>query len=338
MEKAVFGVSMFVLAFGLSACGKQSTQINGAGSTAIYPVLAKWAEAYKAKTGIAINYQSIGSGGGIAQIKAGTVDFGATDKPLTPEELDKDKLAQFPGVIIGIEPVVNVPGISAGQMVFNGKLLADIYMGKITKWDDPALKALNPRLKLPDSRISVVHRSDGSGTTFNFTDYLSKVSPEWKGKVGEGTAVNWPVGVGGKGNEGVAAYVKQIKGGIGYVEYAYAKQNQMSYGLMENAAGKVVHPDDATFQAAAVNADWTKTRDFFLILTNQPGAQSWPITGTTWLLLRKDAAPQKNKAVMNFADWFLSNGQQIAKQLDYVPMPAPTVKQIKQYGKTELKM
>lgn len=316
----------------------QAAEITGAGSTFIFPVLSKWAEAYKAKTGNSVNYQSIGSGGGIAQIKAGTVAFGASDKPLAPEELDKEKLAQFPAVMGGIVPVVNLPGIKPGQIRFNGKVLADIYLGKVAKWNDPAIKALNPTLPLPSARIIVVHRSDGSGTTFNFTNYLSKISPEWKGKVGEGTSVAWPTGVGGKGNEGVAAYVGRLKGSIGYVEYAYAHQNKLAHAAMQSRDGTWVQPSDDTFQAAAANADWTKTRDFFLILTNQPGAQSWPITATTWMLVRKDAAPQKNKTVMDFATWFLNNGQQIAKQLDYVPMPAATVKQIENYSKAELKM
>ncbi|MEK8088589.1 phosphate ABC transporter substrate-binding protein PstS [Thermithiobacillus plumbiphilus] len=316
----------------------QAAQITGAGSTFVYPVISKWAEAYKAKTGNSVNYQSIGSGGGIAQIKAGTVDFGASDMPLAPQELDKQKLAQFPAVMGGVVPVVNLPGIKPGQIRFNGKVLADIYLGKITKWNDPAIKTLNPRLNLPNSRIVVVHRSDGSGTTFNFVNYLSKVSPEWKTKVGEGTSVAWPTGVGGKGNEGVSAYVGRLKGSIGYVEYAYAHQNRLVYGAMQSRDGTWVLPSDDTFQAAAANADWAKTRDFYLILTNQPGAQSWPITGTSWLLVRKDAAPQKNKSVMDFATWFLNNGQQIAKQLDYVPMPAATVKQIMNYSKAELKM
>lgn len=336
----VRGLCAGVMATGLAGftATVQAAEITGAGSTFIFPVLSKWAEAYKAKTGNSVNYQSIGSGGGIAQIKAGTVAFGASDKPLAPEELDKEKLAQFPAVMGGIVPVVNLPGIKPGQVRFNGKVLADIYLGKVTKWNDPAIQALNPRMPLPSARIVVVHRSDGSGTTFNFTNYLSKISPEWKGKVGEGTSVAWPTGVGGKGNEGVAAYVGRLKGSIGYVEYAYAHQNKLAHAAMQNRNGNWVQPSDDTFQAAAANADWAKTRDFYLILTNQPGAQSWPITATTWMLVRKDAAPQKTKAVMDFADWFLSNGQQLAKQLDYVPMPAATVNQIRNYSKAELKM
>ncbi|WP_081662580.1 phosphate ABC transporter substrate-binding protein PstS [Thermithiobacillus tepidarius DSM 3134] len=326
------------LTLGATVSLAQAAEVTGAGSSAIYPVLSKWAETYKANTGNSVNYQSIGSGGGIAQIKAKTVAFGATDMPLEPAELDKNNLAQFPGVIIGIVPVMNVPGIAPGSMVFNGQVLADIYLGKITQWNDPALKALNPRLPLPDMRINVVHRSDGSGTTFNFTNYLSKVSPEWKSKVGEGTAVSWPTGVGGKGNAGVAAYVQKIKGAIGYVEYAYALQNKIAYGLMKNKAGNVVRPDDTTFQAAAANADWSKTRDFFLVMTDQPGKDSWPITATTWLLVRKDAPAAQNKEVIDFARWFLNNGQQIAKSLDYVPFPATTVKQIEGYWKAELKI
>lgn len=337
MKRVLFGISIFAFTLGLSGCGKQTDQINGAGSTAIYPVLSKWAQAYSGEAGTRINYQSIGSGGGITQVKAGTVDFGATDKPLAPEELDQAKLAQFPAVIIGIVPILNVPGIGAGQMVFNGKVLSDIYMGSITKWNDPALKDLNPNLKLPDTRINVVHRSDGSGTTFNFTNYLSKVSPEWQDKVGEGTSVNWPVGVGGKGNEGVAAYVKQMNGAIGYVEYAYALQNKMSHGRMQNEAGKLVAPSQASFQAAVGSADWTRTKDFHLILTNQPGAQSWPITAATWILVPQAQDAEKNRKVLEFFRWIFANGDQIATQLDYVPLPESTVSLIESYWKSEIK-
>ncbi|WP_028989208.1 phosphate ABC transporter substrate-binding protein PstS [Thermithiobacillus tepidarius] len=333
----LYGFGVLAVGAGLVGCGGRATQINGAGSTAIYPVLSKWTEAYKSQAKTNVNYQSIGSGAGIAQVKAGTVDFGATDKPLAPEELAKDKLAQFPAVIIGIVPVVNLPGVQPGGITFNGQVLADIYLGKITQWNDPALKALNPRLPLPDLRINVVHRSDGSGTTFNFTNYLSKVSPEWKSKVGEGTAVSWPGGVGGKGNEGVAAYVQRLNGSIGYVEYAYALQNKMVHGKMQNQAGQVVAPSQATFQAAAANADWAKTRDFYLILTDQAGKDSWPITAATWILVPRQGNAEKTRAVLDFFRWSLANGAPIATQLDYVPLPPAAVQLIENYWKTELK-
>lgn len=325
------------LALTLGTAAVRAAEMNGAGGTAIYPVLSKWADSYKKATGISINYQAIGSGGGIAQIKAKTVDFGNSDKPLTPEELRKDNLVQFPAVIIGIVPVVNLPDARPGKMVFNGQLLADIFLGKIKYWDAPAIKALNPGMKLPHMNITVVHRSDGSGTTFNFTDYLAKVSPEWKTRVGSDTSVSWPAGVGGKGNAGVAAYVQRIRGAIGYVEFAYALQNKMAYGAMLNADGKVVEPKISTFQAAAANADWGKTKDFYLILTNQPGAKSWPITAGTWILMRKDADPAKNQIVLRFVSWFLDHGGRIAEGLDYVPLPKPTIEHIKRYWQTELR-
>ncbi|MFZ5660112.1 MAG: phosphate ABC transporter substrate-binding protein PstS [Pseudomonadota bacterium] len=317
----------------------QAADITGAGATFVYPVLAKWAEAYKAKSGVAVNYQSIGSGGGIAQIKAGTVDFGSSDKPLPPAELDQAGLMQFPSVMGGIVPVVNLPGVKPGQIRFNGKLLSDIFMGNIEKWNDPAIKALNPNLPLPNAKITVVHRSDGSGTTFNFTNYLSKVSPEWKGKVGEGTAVSWPTGVGGKGNEGVAAYVQRLKGSIGYVEFAYALQNKLIYGAMQNRDGAWVLPSDETFQAAAANAEWGKTRDFYLILTNQPGKNSWPITATNFILMHKNPKDKaRAKQALDFWAWVYDNGDNLAKSLDYVPMPAATTSQIKNYWKAEIKL
>jgi phosphate transport system substrate-binding protein len=312
--------------------------LNGAGSTAIYPVLSDWAVAYKKKTSISVNYQAIGSGGGIKQIKSQTVQFAASDKPLTHDDLASANMVQFPGIIIGITPVVNVPHIKAGQMVLDGKTLANIYLGKITEWDDNAIKMLNPKLKLPHMKISTVHRADGSGTTFNFANYLSKVSSEWKDKVGADTAINWPAanGVGGKGNAGVATYVQRIKGSIGYVEYAYAKQNKMAYTRMKNMDGKTVKPDLKSFQAAAANADYGKSQDFYLILTNQPGAESWPITASTWLLMRKDTAKAENENVLKFCSWFLDHGQSYAEKLDYVPLPKSTVAQIKKYWKSEL--
>lgn len=308
-----------------------ATSITGAGSTFAYPIYSKWAQAYQQKTGVGLNYQSIGSGGGIKQIEAGTVDFGATDKPLTVDELNKNGLAQFPGVVGGVVPVVNLDGIQPGQLKLTGAALADIYLGKVKTWNDPEIAALNPGVKLPATNISVVHRSDGSGTTFIWTDYLSKVSPDWKSKVGSDASVNWPAGVGGKGNEGVAAYVQRIKGGIGYVEYAYAKQNNMNYVQMQNQAGQYVKPDISTFQAAAGNAQWDPSKGFFLILTNQPGTQSWPITGGTFVLVHKTPAnPAAVKQVLNFFDWSFKNGAAAAKSLDYVPLPDNVVTQIEQ--------
>jgi phosphate transport system substrate-binding protein len=337
LKLRLLGVMSFVLCLALQTTGT-AADITGAGGTAIYPVLSKWAEAYKAKTGLDINYQAIGSGGGIAQIKARTVDFGNSDMPLTSDELAKDGLVQFPAVIIGIVPVVNIADVDGGKLVLSGTVLADIYLGTITNWNDPAIAALNPGLALPDLKISVAHRSDGSGTTFNFADYLSKVSPAWKQKVGEGTSVSWPVGIGGKGNAGVAAMVQQINGSIGYVEYAYAAENKIACTRLKNHDGEVLVPDRAGFQAAAANADWASVRDFVLILTDQPGKQSWPITAATWIILRKDAPPETNKALLTFADWFLTDAQAttIATGLNYVPFPEATVKLIQAYWKTNL--
>jgi phosphate transport system substrate-binding protein len=306
--------------------------VTGAGSTFVYPVLSRWAADFKKAGGDEINYQSIGSGGGIAQIKAATVDFGATDKPLTPAELSTAGLAQFPVVVGGIVPVVNVPGIRPGQLKLTGNVLAGIFAGQVPKWNDQLIAKLNPGVKLPDLKISVVHRSDGSGTTFNFTHYLSQVSPGWQKMIGEGTTVNWPGGVGGKGNEGVAGYVKQITGGIGYVEYAYALQNKMPYALVKNSAGRYVLPKTETFQAAAATVDWSHARDFFLLMTNAPGANAWPITATTWVLMYKQP---KNKAssdaAKKFFGWSLTKGQSQALSLDYVPLPAPLVKRVQTY-------
>lgn len=316
----------------------QADTLSAAGGTAIYPVMSKWAQTYKGKTGTAINYQAIGSGGGIAQIKAKTVAFANSDMPLKPEDLSKDNLIQFPAVIIGITPVVNLPGIKPGELTFNGQVLSDIYLGKIKKWNAPAIQALNKGVQLPASDITVVHRADGSGTTFNFTNYLSKISSEWNQKVGANTSVSWPTGVGGKGNAGVAAYVQRISGAIGYVEFAYAMENHMAYGRMLNADGKVVEPDMASFQAAAGNADFGKVQDFYLILTNQPGAKSWPISAATYILMRKDASKEENAKVLQFARWFLTNdeAQAEAKGLDYVPLPISTVHQIEAYWKAKL--
>ncbi|MDC7702145.1 phosphate ABC transporter substrate-binding protein PstS [Vogesella indigofera] len=308
---------------GFVASNVFAADITGAGATFPYPLYAKWAEAYKAQTNNNMNYQSIGSGGGIKQIQSKTVDFGASDMPLKPEELSKHGLTQFPTVIGGVVPVVNVPGIGAGQLKLTGPLLADIYLGKVANWNDAAIGKLNPGVKLPDQKITVVRRSDGSGTTFIFTNYLSKVSPEWKSAIGENTAVNWKTGVGGKGNEGVANYVTRIKGSIGYVEYAYAKQNKIAHAQVQNAAGTFVNPDDSTFKAAAANADWAKAPGFYLILTNQPGKDSWPISGATFILMhKKQDKPEQAQEALKFFDWAYKGGDSIASQLDYVPMPA----------------
>ena len=326
--------------FGLAASANvfAADNITGAGATFPYPIYAKWAEAYKAKTGIGMNYQSIGSGGGIKQIKAKTVDFGASDKPLKPEELEKDGLVQFPAVIGGVVPVVNLPGIEAGQMKLTGSVLADIYLGKIKKWNEAPIAALNKGLPLPDAAITVVHRSDGSGTTFIFTNYLSKVSPDWKTKVGEEASVSWPAGVGGKGNEGVASYVKQIKGAIGYVEYAYALQSKMTYTMLQNKDGQFVKPTEESFKAAAANANWEKAPGFYEILTDEPGAQSWPITGATFILMHKVQDNAVNgKEVLKFFDWAYANGDKLALELDYIPMPDSVVKLIQNAWKTHLK-
>jgi phosphate transport system substrate-binding protein len=291
-----------------------------------YPIYAKWADAYKKETGVGLNYQSIGSGGGIKQIQAKTVTFGASDKPLAPDEIKKWGLIQFPTVVGGDVPVVNLEGVKPGELVLDGDTLAKIFLGEITKWDDPAIKKLNPNAKLPSSAIAVVHRSDGSGTTFIFTNYLSKVSPTWKEKVGADASVEWPTGIGAKGNEGVANNVVQTKGSIGYVEYAYAKQNKLTYANMINKDGKAVSPDIKSFQAAAANADWANSEDFFVILTEQRGAASWPIAGATFILVYKE--PQDAAATgeaLKFFDWAYKSGDKMAEDLDYVPMPDAVV-------------
>jgi len=295
--------------------------VTGAGATFPAPIYAKWASAYSKSVGIQINYQSVGSGAGIKQIKAKTVDFGATDMPLKDEELAKDGLTQFPTVIGGVVPVVNVKGIAPGQLKMTGELLANIYLGAIKKWNDPAIAALNPGVALPDAPIAVVRRADGSGTTFIFTNYLTKVSADWKSKVGEGTAVNWPTGAGGKGNEGVSAFVMRLPNSIGYVEYAYAKQNKMSHVTLKNAAGTFVQPDDATFKAAAASAEWSKS--FYQILTNQPGKDAWPLTGATFILMhKKQDKPEQGAASLKFFEWAYANGDAAATELEYVPLPA----------------
>jgi len=306
-----------------------AADIAGAGSTFIYPVFAKWADTYKTQTGVGLNYQSIGSGGGIKQVEAKTVTFGATDKPLSDDELAKNGLVQFPMVMGGIVPIFNLEGVKPGELVLDAPTLAGIFLGKIAKWNDPAIAALNPSLKLPSTAIAVVHRSDGSGTTFNFTDYLGKGSPEWADQVGSDTAVEWPVGIGAKGSEGVANTVKQTAGAIGYDEYAYAAQNSLSYADMKNAAGKVVAPSLDSFAAAAANADWAHAKNFNLVITNQPGDTSWPIAASTWVLIHKnpdDAAAAG--AALKFFDWAYKAGKDATKALDYVAIPDPVVAQI----------
>ena len=312
-----------VAAMGLTlATGAALAQdVTGAGATFPAPIYAKWADAYNKATGVRINYQSVGSGAGIKQIKSKTVDFGATDMPLKDEDLAKDGMVQFPTVIGGVVPVVNIPGIAPGQIRLTGELLGDIYLGKITKWNDAALTALNPGVKLPDAAISVVRRADGSGTTFIFTNYLSKVNADWKAKVGEGTAVNWPTGAGGKGNEGVAAFVQRLPNSIGYVEYAYVKQNKMTFTLMKNRDGNFVTPSDDAFKAAAAGADWSKT--FYQITTDQPGKDAWPLTNPTYILFYKGQdKPATASAALKFFEWAFVNGDKMADDLDYVPLPA----------------
>lgn len=315
-----------------------AADMTGAGATFPYPIYAKWAEAYKKATGNGLNYQSIGSGGGIKQIKAKTVDFGASDMPLQAEELEKEGLIQFPAIMGGVVPVVNLEGVKPGELKLTGDVLAAIYLGKITKWNAKEIVALNAGVKLPADDITVVHRADGSGTSFLFTDYLSKVNPEFKTTVGAGTAVKWPVGVGGKGNEGVAANVQRIKGSIGYVEYAYAKKNKMEYTQLKNRDGQFVSPDDDNFKAAAAGADWSKTPGFALVLTDQAGKISWPITGASFILMHKaQADAAKGKEVLKFFDWAYKNGGATAAELDYVAMPAPVVKLVQDAWKAQLK-
>jgi phosphate transport system substrate-binding protein len=299
-----------------------AADITGAGATFPYPIYAKWADAYKKETGIGLNYQSIGSGGGIKQIEARTVTFGATDKPLDQKELDANGLIQFPMIMGGIVPVVNLESVASGDLVLDGPTLAKIFMGEITKWDDPAIKKLNEKAKLPSMAVAVVHRSDGSGTTFNFTNYLSKVNPEWKSKIGSDVAVEWPTGIGAKGNEGVANNVALTKGAIGYVEYAYAKQNKLTHSNMINRDGTTVAPEKKSFQAAAANADWSSVPGFAVILTDQPGAESWPITAASFILMHKDPQePAASREALKFFDWAYKDGDKMAEELDYVPMP-----------------
>ena len=329
-----------IVAAGLVAASTSAfaADITGAGATFPFPIYSKWADAYKKDTGNGLNYQSIGSGGGIKQIQAKTVTFGATDMPLKVDQLEKDGLVQWPMVMGAIVAVVNLEGVKPGEMVFDGETLANIYLGKIAKWDDPAIKKLNPNVKLPSDAITVVRRSDGSGTTFNFTDYLSKVSADWKSKVGSGTAVEWPAGVGAKGNEGVSGNISQTKNSIGYVEYAYAKQNKLTYVAMVNKAGKTVQPTVEAFQAAASNADWAKAPGYYVILTDQPGEKSWPITASTFILMHKDATDKAaSQEAIKFFKWAFANGGKMAEELDYIPMPDNVVKLIEKTWSAEIK-
>ncbi|QOZ80788.1 phosphate ABC transporter substrate-binding protein PstS [Bradyrhizobium sp. CCBAU 53351] len=315
-----------------------AADITGAGATFPFPIYSKWADAYKKETGNGLNYQSIGSGGGIKQIQAKTVTFGASDAPLKAEQLEKDGLVQWPMVMGAIVPVVNLEGVKPGELVFDGETLANIYLGKITKWDDAAIKKLNPSAKLPSDAITVVRRSDGSGTTFNFTNYLSKASADWKSKVGEGTAVEWPVGVGAKGNEGVSGNISQTKNSIGYVEYAYAKQNKLTYTGLVNKAGKPVQPTVEAFQAAASNADWAKAPGYYVILTDQPGEKSWPITAATFILMHKSATDKAaSQEAIKFFRWAFKNGGKAAEELDYIPMPDSVVQLIEKTWAAEIK-
>ncbi|GGK06822.1 phosphate ABC transporter substrate-binding protein PstS [Luteimonas terricola] len=315
-----------------------ANQVSGAGASFIYPLVSKWSADYNAATGRQVNYQSIGSGGGIAQVKQGTVDFGSSDMPLSSEELAEANLGQFPSAIGGVVPVVNIEGLAPGALKLTGPVLADIFLGKIETWNAPAITALNPGLALPDGKINIVHRSDGSGTSFNFTNYLSKTSPAWKDQVGEGTSVSWPLGVGGKGNEGVASYVQQIKGAIGYVELAYALQNTMPYASMQNAAGNFVEPSAESFAAAARTADWASATDFNLVITDAPGADSWPITATNFMLMPKQPKdPARSRATLDFFKWAFESGQAQASELHYVPLPEELVAQIEAYWAAEFK-
>jgi phosphate transport system substrate-binding protein len=341
MRNAITGLgraAMAAAAIAIGAVGARAADISGAGATFPYPIYAKWADAYKKETGLGLNYQSIGSGGGIKQIKAKTVTFGATDAPLTGKELDETGLAQFPMVMGGIVPVVNLDGIKPDELVLDGPTLAKIFLGEINKWDDPALKALNPSAKLPSQAIAIVHRSDGSGTTYNFAYYLCEVSPDWKSKVGVSTALQWPVGIGAKGNEGVANNVGQTKGAIGYVEYAYAKQNKLTFTRMANKDGKLVSPTSESFQAAAANADWKSQPGYGVILANQPGEKSWPMTAATWILIYKQPQdPVATAEALKFFAWAYKNGGKMAEELDYVPMPDKVIGDVQTTWSSQIK-
>jgi phosphate transport system substrate-binding protein len=320
----------------LFAISAQAADITGAGSTFAAPIYTKWADAYQKTGGGKVNYQGIGSSGGIKQIIAKTVDFAGSDAPLKDDELAKDGLFQFPTVVGGVVPVINVPGVKAGEVTLSGQVLGDIYLGKIKKWNDPAIAALNPKVKLPDTDIAVVRRADGSGTSFIWTNYLSKVNADWKSKVGEGSTVNWPTGTGGKGNDGVAAFVQRLPGAIGYVEWAYAKQNKMTYVGMKNEAGTVVEPKTETFKAAAAGADWSKS--FYQILTNEPGQNAWPIVGATFVLLHAtQEKPAQGTETLKFFDWAFKNGNAAANELDYISLPDSVVAEIKTQWKAKVK-
>jgi phosphate transport system substrate-binding protein len=336
--KAIAAAGLVAASASALSLPARAADITGAGATFPFPVYSKWADAYKKETGNGLNYQSIGSGAGIKQILARTVTFGATDAPLTADKLDKDGLLQWPMVMGAIVPVVNVEGVRPGELVLSGELLGDIYLGKVTKWDDPAIAKLNPKLKLPSAAIAVVHRSDGSGTSFNFTNYLSKVNAEWKAKVGEGTAVEWPAGVGAKGNEGVSGNVGQTRNSIGYVEYAYARQNKLVYAALINKAGKTVQPTVAAFQAAAGNADWAHAPGYYVILTDQPGEASWPITAATFILMQKEPVDRAaSTEAIKFFKWSFEKGGKMAEELDYIPMPESVVKQIEKTWTSEIR-
>ena len=331
MQTALAGV-----AGALFAIAAQAADITGAGSTFAAPIYTKWADAYQKSGGGKVNYQGIGSSGGLKQINAKTVDFAGSDAPLKDEELAQEGLFQFPTVVGGVVPVVNVPGVKAGELTLSGPVLGDIYLGKIKKWNDPAIAALNPKVKLPDLDIAVVRRADGSGTTFIWTDYLSKVNPEWKSKVGEGTTVAWPTGTGGKGNDGVAAFVQRLPGAIGYVEWAYAKQNHMVYTAMKNESGAVVQPTTETFKAAAAGADWKKS--FYQILTNEPGKDAWPVVGATFVLLHTaQDKPEQGKETLKFFQWAFQNGAGAANDLDYISLPQSVVSEIESQWKAKVK-
>jgi len=315
-----------------------AADVTGAGASFVFPVMSKWSADYSKAGNGQVNYQSIGSAGGIAQIKAGTVDFGSSDAPLSPDDLKQSNLGQFPSVIGGVVPAVNLPGIEVGKIRFTGALIADIFLGKVTKWNDPAVAELNPGVALPTMNITVVHRSDGSGTTFNFVNYLSKASPDWKAKVGEGTSVKWPVGIGGKGNEGVGAYVKQIKGSIGYLELSYAVTNKLVYGAVRNAAGNYIVPSADSFQAAAKSAEWGKASDFFLVITDAPGADSYPIAATNFILMNKQPKDAtRSKSAIAFFKWAYANGDKAASDLGYVPLPAELITQVEAYWAANFK-
>ncbi|TCP93389.1 phosphate ABC transporter substrate-binding protein (PhoT family) [Cricetibacter osteomyelitidis] len=332
---SVLGLSLGLL---FAAQAQAGDTITGAGASFPYPIYAKWASQYEKETGNKVNYQSIGSGGGQQQIIAKTIDFGASDDPMKADKLADNQLVQFPAIIGGTVPVVNIPDVAAGKLKLSGTVLADIFLGKITKWDDAAIKALNPDLNLPSKTIIVVHRSDSSGTTFGWTNYLAKVSSDWKMQVGEGKAVKWPTGQGGKGNEGVAAYVRQLKYSIGYVEYAYAKQNNLSWTSLQNQAGEFVQPSKDSFMSAASNAKWNEVAGMGVVLTNEPGKQSWPVTAASFILVNKVAEkPEQTKAVFKFFDWAFTKGQDTALELDYVPMPQEVVKQIQASWKANVK-